>query len=282
MYGINDRNAGVDFLIENMAKDQFQQTILGFNCVTRLEYNADDGLICVFFESDNFGSWMNATEGDLEAKLGERFGDSLENLDDRGFALKIPTPEGITTEIKDTISRLRDTVYCLTFKSMFEQAKTLKKGGKYTEGTPVQVNKRATLYLYKTKEGVAGTFVFVESDNPMEKELYGVFLAAFQETRRKREFQSAPSLAYRRQNDFDTLEINFHERHQADLDMCSRMLYAIPDNLDYHIKAAKTYFHHNMHVQCKAWLQTLNEADPVKNDGHSKGKKKAANRKSIR
>ena len=89
------------------------------------------------------------------------------------------------------------------------------------------------------------------------------------------------------------------ERHQQDLNKCSRMLYAIPDNLDYHIKAAKTYFHHNMHVQSKAWLQVmrcqlffvavhcccffenLNEADPVKNDGHSKGKKKAA-RKSIR
>jgi hypothetical protein len=79
---------------------RFQQTILGFNCVTRLEYSAAEGHICVFFESDNFGSWMDATSGNLEAKLGEEFGDSLENLDDRGFALKIPTPEGITGKKK--------------------------------------------------------------------------------------------------------------------------------------------------------------------------------------
>lgn len=281
MYSLDDRNAGVDFLIENMAKDTFQQTILGFNCVTRLEYSAAEGHICVFFESDNFGSWMDATSGNLEAKLGEEFGDSLENLDDRGFALKIPTPEGITESIKDSVSTLRDKVYCLTFTSMIEQAEILSKGFKYTDGTPVQINKRVTLYLYKVKDGIGGTFVFVEPDNAMEKELYQVFLSAFQETRRKREFSAAPSLSYRKQNDFDTLEINFLASHQQDLAKCSRMLYAIPDNLDYHIKAAKTFFHHNMHSKCKEWLQTLNEADPEKNDGHAKGKKKSA-RKSIR
>ena len=55
---------------------------------------------------------------------------------------------------------------------MIEQAEVLKKGFKYTDGTPVQINKRATLYLYKVKDGIGGTFVFVEPDNAMEKELY--------------------------------------------------------------------------------------------------------------
>lgn len=279
MFGLSDRNAGVDFLVDNMVKDQFQQTILGFNCVTRLQYSASDGHIAVFFESDDFGAWMDATQGNLEAKLGEHFGDSLENLDDRGFALRIATPEGITPEIKDTVSKLRDKVYCLTFASVIEQLETLKKGFKYTQGTPVQVNKRATVYMCKTKDALVGTFVFVEPDNAMEKELYAVFLSAFGDVRKKRAFSAAPAILYKKQNGFDTLDVSFMARHQEDLEMCSRMLYSIPDNLDYHIKASKTYFHHNMHVQCKEWLQTLNRADPTKD---ASNKKKKTARKSIR
>lgn len=281
MYSLGNRNAGVDFLFENMLKDQFAQTVLGFNTVIRVEYTSTDEVLGVLFESDDFGGWMDASDGGLETKLAETFEGALANVHDRGFDLSLPCPGGVTDEVKETVSNLRDKVYCLVFSSVIEQLDILPKGYSYTDGRAIPVNNRATVYMCKTKEGLVATFVFKEPNNLMEKELYAVFLAAFQEVRRGRGFQSAPAIMYKKQSGVDTLDVSFMERHQKDLDTCSRMLYTIPDDLDYHIKASKTYFHHNMHVQCKEWLQTLNRADPSKKEGNKKGKKKGG-RKSIR
>lgn len=283
---VGEKNAGVEFLLENMASSQFHQTLLGFNTVIRMGYSErdEDRTLTVSFESDDFSGWMEATEGGLESKLGERFGDDLTNVSDRGFDLTIACPDGITDEHKTLCSTLRDFVYCETFRHIIEEnCPQLRKGYKYTEGKPIQVNRKCRLYIGKTQKDntLVGTYVFDEPRNPMERELLYVFLSEFQQVKRKREFNGAPSVSFRKDVDggFPVIEFGFQARHQADLPMVCRMLYSVPDDLEYHIKASKTFFHHNMHTQVKSWLQELNNADPTKADGKTK---KSRARRSLR
>lgn len=272
------QNKGVEFLLDNMQSARFQQTLLGFNTIVRMSYEESDAQLTIAFESDDFAGWMDATEGALEGALGEVYGDNLTNVSDRGFDLVYETPEGITEELREIGMNLRDQVYCATFRHMIENVPVLKKPYKYTSGAFVQVNRKCGVYLCKVDSLVA-TFVFNKPQNPMESELLYVFLQEFVSARRDRKLGSAPNVSFRREENFPVLEFSFNERHLNKMDLVCQLMYQVPDDLEYHIKSSKTFFHHNMHVQVKSWLQTLNRADPTKDTGSSK--KKKGSRKKI-
>jgi len=272
-------NKGVSFLLENMQSAKFNQTLLGFNTIIRMNYEEESAQLVISFESDDFSGWMDATEGALEGAIGEIYGDNLTNVSDRGFDLTYECPNGITDELKEIGVNLRDQVYCATFRHIIENVPQLKKPYRYTDGSFVRVNRKVGLYLCKLDSLVA-TLVFNQPTNEMERELLYVFLNEFVSAKRDRKLGSAPSVVYRRDIEVPVLEFSFGERHLAKMDLVCQLLYQVPDDLEYHIKSSKTYFHHNMHEQVKAWLQNLNRADPTKDTG--KGKKKAAGRKGIK
>jgi len=281
MKSVGMRNAGVDFLLENMQSSQFAQTLLGFNTTIRMKLDKKDKILTVSYESAQFKHWTKACGGDMTPILKEQFGDQLGTVSDDGFDLSLPCPEGITEETKNIVSELRHTVYVAFLKKILEDAPQKKeRSSKFTDGTAVQVNAKCLAYFARTKEGgISCTWTFQEPPNAMEKELLYVFLQEFAGVRKgNKNLQSAPPVSFQSVDGKPILQMTFGARHLEKRETVCRCIYSVPDDIDYHMKASKTFFHHNMHMQVKDWLQTLNKADPTKSEGNMK--KKA--RKSLR
>lgn len=275
------RNAGVDFLLDNMQSNQFAQTLLGFNTTIRMKLDKKDKTLTVSYESEQFKSWSKAVSGEMESILKEKFGDKLGTVSDDGFDLSMPCPDGISEETKTAVSELRHNVYVAVFQKIMDDAPLKKeREAKFTDGTAVKINGKCQAYICKTKEkGVSCTWTFQEPQNKMEKELLHVFLQEFAGVRKgNKNLQSAPPVSFASVDGKPLLQMTFGTRHLEKVDTVCRCIYSVPDDIDYHMKASKTFFHHNMHVQVKEWLQTLNRADPTK----AQGNKKKQARKSLR
>jgi len=281
MKSIGARNAGVDFLLENMQSNQFAQTLLGFNTTIRMKLDKNDKMLTVSYEAQEFSNWTKACDGDLQSTLKEKFGDKLGTVSDEGFDLSIPCPDGISEETKNLVSELRHLVYVAVFTKVIEKAPMKKeRDSKYTDGTELRVNQKCQAYINQTKEkGVSCTWTFREPSSPMEQELLRVFLQEFAGVRKtNKKLQSTPPTSFFSEKGKPVLQMTFQERHMKKMEEVCRCIYSVADDIDYHMKASKTFFHHSMHVQVKDWLQTLNRADPMKSEGNMK--KKA--RKSLR
>jgi len=280
MKSVGVRNAGVDFLLENMQSSQFAQTLLGFNTTIRMKLDKKDKILTVSYESEQFKSWAKAC-GDLAPILKDAFGENVGTVSDDGFDLSLPCPDGISEETKNVVSELRHNVYVAVFKKIMEEApKKPDRDGKFTDGTAVQINAKCKAYIAKTKDtAVSCTWTFQEPQSKMEQELLYVFLQEFAGVRKgNKNLQSAPPVNFANIDGQPILSMTFGKRHMEKVETVCRCIYSVPDDIDYHMKASKTFFHHNMHMQVKEWLQTLNRADPTKSEGNSK--KKA--RKSLR
>lgn len=277
MKHVGNRNAGVDFLLANLESKMFQQTLLGFNTVTRMCLGEKENLLQVFFESDDFESWMKGTDGALKNSLEEKFGDKMVNLSDRGFDLEYKVPDGLTKEIRDEVSTLRDFVYVATFKHLLLNCKSQGRTNyDYKKSTKVKVNNKCEVYIGKSDKSTQAHLCFKIPQNPMEVEILRVYLDEFVVARRS--VNAAPSVAARKGDNCMILEVAFNEKLLSTKpNLAGQLLYQIPDDLDYHMKSSKTYFHHNMHVQVASWLQTLKRADPNAGTG-----KKAKQRHGLK
>jgi len=282
MNHLESRNAGVDFMLDNMQSKAFAQTLLGFNTVTRMEYNKDEQVMSVNFESEDFTNWLEATDGALESGLKEHFQGTkvrVESVHDRGFDISIPLPDGeISKEIKDVVATLREVVYIIVFKSIIDTYKSSSKRYNYKQGTCVQLNRKTKVYLGRS-DNLIVTYLFENPQNEMEKELLHVFLQEFAGTKRK--INTAPSVIFKKPQGAQVepiLEFGFSPKHCQNMDEVCKAIFQIPNDIDYHIKCAKSHFHHNMHLQVKSWLKVLNNADP-NYDTSGKGTKQ---RQSVR
>lgn len=285
MNHLGARNSGVDFLLDNMKSDQFAQTLLGFNTTIRMKLDKSTKLLTVSFESDQFSDWTKVVSEDFMKKaLKEKYGGSEEDgvttVSDRGFDLVIPCKEGVSEDTKNKISELRDSVYQIVLQQIIAEAPAQKgRSWKYTDGQALKITRKCTAYIAKTSEGnIVVNWVNTPTSNAMETQLLRVFLQEFVTARKQRSLQGAPQVAFRKEGDLPILEMSFGERQLKKMEDVCRCIYSVPEDIDFHMKSSKTFFHHNMHTQVKQWLQTLNRADPTKSDGNKK--KKA--RKSLR
>jgi len=280
MKSLGQRNAGVDFLLDNMQSSQFAQTLLGFNTTLRMKLDKSTKELTVSYECAQFKSWKKAMDGSMDKVLKDKFGDKLGTVADEGFDLTIPCPDGINKDTKDLVSNLRHEVYSAVFQNLLANAPTKsERGGKLTDGTMVKINHKCSAYLAKNKEGTSCVWTFQEPQNAMEKTLLHVFLQEFAGVRKgNKNLQSAPPVAFIPVDGKPYLSMSFGSRHMEKIEEVCRCIYSVPDDMDYHMKASKTFFHHNMHVQVKEWLQTLNRADPTKAEGNLKKRV----RKSLR
>jgi len=275
MKHIGARNKGVDFLLQNLESRMFQQTMLGFNTVTRMVLGEQENVLEVFFESDDFENWMKATDKELKTMLEEKFGDKLVNMSDRGFDLKYKVPDGLTEEIKDEVAKLRDTVYICTFSHLLTKSKSQGRSYDYKKSTKVRVNNKCEVYIGKSDKATLAHICFKESENRMEQELLRVYIEEFATARKGPGLNAAPSVAARKEKGYQILEVAYSQNLlQKNLARGAQLIYQVPDDLDYHMKASKTYFHHNMHVQVANWLQTLKRADPNAGTGKAAKQRK--------
>jgi len=282
---LSTRNTGVDFLLDNMKTDQFAQTLLGFNTTIRMKLDRNTKLLTVSYECNQFKNWCEVVgDSKIEAALKEKFGsaeeDGVTTFSESGFDLVKPCPDGVSDDTKNMVANLRDSVYQIVLQKVIADAPVGSgRNWKYTDGTAIKLTNKCQAYIYKTAEGpVSCTWVIAPTKNAMETQLIRVFLQEFVTERKKSKLGAAPPVAYRKEGDLPLLEMSFQERHQKNMPEVCRCIYSVPEDLDFHMKASKTFFHHNMHTQVKSWLQVLNRADPSKAEGNKK--KKA--RKSLR
>jgi len=275
MLHVGSRNNGVDFLLENMQSDQFSQTLLGFNCVVRMVLDKSTKNLTISFEAPQFAQWQEVTEKKLEGALKEKFGEQLTTVSDSGFDLVVPCPDGVSDKEKDLASTLRDTVFVEAIKTAVSMCAPQKRYQWNKHGRKITLSSRCAVWVGQGENNTIATLVYQKPTNAMEQEMLNVFLQEFQLTRRNASLQAAPNVNYRSKDegsDFPVLDFAFGARHTKDMDKVARMIYAVHDDIEYHIKASKTYIHNQMATQVKSWLKALNAADPTKADGNKSKK----------
>jgi len=273
MKSLGTRNSGVDFLLENMQSNQFAQTLLGFNTTIRMKLDKETQMLTVSYECEQFSNWtdvLKKCEHSMESCLKDKFGDKFNGVSDDGFDLQIPCPDGITEETQTLVSSLRHLVYVAVFTEVAAKApQQPERGWKFTDGLVVKINKKCQAYFSITKEKSMSVYwQWQEPASAMEKELLNVFKSEFATARKQRHLGSAPPVSYNSKT--GTLNLIFSPNHLKKMDTVCHCIYSVPDDIDYHLKCSKTYFHHKMHTQVDDWLKTLNRADPTKKEGNNK------------
>jgi len=281
MKSLGTRNKGVDFLLENMSSNQFAQTLLGFNTTIRMKLDKDTQKLTVSYECGQFNDWVSvlkACDSSMEDCLKSKFGDNFSGMSDDGFDLCIPCPEGISEETQTLVASLRHLVYVEVITQVAAKAPPqLERGHKFTDGLALKVNAKCQAYFSLTKDkALSVTWQWQEPNSSMERELMTVFKAEFATARKQRHLGSAPPVSYNAKT--GNLNLTFSPAHMKKMEAVCHCIYSVPDDIDYHLKSSKTYFHHKMHQQVDEWLKTLNRADPTKAEGNKKAR---AGRKAL-
>jgi len=274
---LESENTGVKFLVDNMASKQFAQTLLGFNTNVRMVLDAQSQELNIAFECAQFKSWGDAVGvEDIEAKVSEYVGsvDGKVSMENSGYTVVIPCPDGVSDEVKNVAANLRDKTYQAVITAAFEKAPDHTSN--YSDGLAIKINRKCTAFISNGDGTKICSYLFQEPESEMERALQAVFLQEFKPASRK--IKGAPAVTYHKDDQVPILALSFQGRALNNMEKVASTIYSIPDNLDFHLKSSKTYFHHNMHTQVKDWLTVLNSADPQK----AAGAKKKKQRRSLR
>jgi len=282
MKSLGTRNSGVDFLLEHMQSSQFAQTLLGFNTTIRMKLDKKDQMLTVSFECGQFNNWtsvLKSCDKSISDILKNKFGEALQGVSDDGFDLSIACPDGITEDTQTLVSSLRHLVYVEVLNAIAEVApEQNERGWKYTDGLALKLNGKCQAYFSQTRDkGLEVSWQWQEPDSKMERELLQVFKSEFFTARKQRHLGSAPPVSYNSKTGI--LSMTFTVVHLKKMETVCHCIYSVPDDIDYHLKSSKTYFHHKMHAQVDEWLKILNKADPTKAEGN---KKTRGGRKALR
>jgi len=202
--------------------------------------------------------------------------------------------EGKEDELVGLIAMMKSNVIGGVFKHFYK----LLQEGKSADAQPFKFDIRSdtTIYFVPSKDRVT-TIFSIDFKDKVDTVLAKVFMNEFKDARKIIKFApainfyqtdcpkelSAFSISQTAQEANIVGWLSFavldsHVKKDASIDQISEVLQSFRNYIQYHIKAAKSYFHSRMRAKCVDQLKVLNRAKqkPFMEEGKSKVKKTAS------